>query len=149
MSRRRRQKQDQVTKEQKRRRWELKQQKINAAVRAKYGPLRRAAPVTVKSLDGEVLEVRDGAKFKRREYAARLNNLARDAGFDGYEAYLRSAYWAGVRARVLARDGHRCVLCGGSKGLSVHHDRYDYIGGEHLAYLKTICAHCHRRIHRA
>jgi len=119
------------------------------AVRKKYGPKRRPAPVVVKSLaTGEVLRVVEQGKFAPRKYSQWLEDRARGAGFEGYSAYIDSPYWKGIRERVLGRDRHRCVLCGGSKQLNVHHDRYDFIGQERLEFLKTMCARCHRRIHR-
>lgn len=146
MSRRRK---DPVTKAKRRRNYELRQQEIAAATRAKYGPLRRAAPVTIKRIeDGEVMGVVDAAKFKSREASPMLEGRARAAGFASYGAYLASGYWAGIRARVLARDGHRCVFCRSRKNLQVHHDRYEFLGSERLEFLKTICGQCHRRIHR-
>lgn len=124
-------------------------QKKARAVRAKYGPKRRPSPVVVKSLaTGEVLKVVDQGKFVVREYSQMLNALARGAGFESYAAYIDSPYWKGIRERVLSRDRHRCRGCGGSKGVSVHHDRYDFIRQERLEFLKAMCAKCHRHIHR-
>lgn len=123
-------------------------QKKARAVRAKYGPKRRPSPVVVKSLaTGEVLEVVVQGKFVMREYSQILNDRAKGAGFASYAAYIDSPYWKGIRERVLSRDRHRCRVCGGSKGLGVHHDRYDFIGQERLEFLKAMCAKCHRHIH--
>jgi hypothetical protein len=122
-----------------------------AAVRGKYGPKRRPSPVVVKSLEtGEVLKVVEQGKFRVRKsgYSPALDDLARAAGFDGYAAYIDSPYWKAIRQRVLGRDRHQCRLCKGRDGLSVHHDRYDFIGCERLEFLKTMCARCHGRIHR-
>lgn len=118
-------------------------------VRAKYGPKRRPSPVVVKSLaTGEVLKVVNQGKFVPKKYSQWLEDRARGAGFESYSAYIDSAYWKGIRERVLNRDRRRCRNCGGSKGLHVHHERYDFIGQERLEFLKTMCAKCHRRIHR-
>ncbi len=53
-----------------------------------------------------------------------------------------------IRRRVLARDGHRCVHCQGSRNLHVHHIIFRENGGGHdLANLTAVCAHCHGMIH--
>jgi hypothetical protein len=67
-----------------------------------------------------------------------------------YDEFLRSGYWADVRAKVLNRDGHRCQGCGATKGLQVHHAYgYAHHGDEarHLEELVTVCRACHRRQH--
>jgi 5-methylcytosine-specific restriction endonuclease McrA len=49
--------------------------------------------------------------------------------------------WRRRRARVLARDGHRCVWCGSHEQLEV-----DHLGhrDEHrLDNLRALCARCH------
>ena len=58
----------------------------------------------------------------------------------------RSAF-AGLRPRVIARDGWACQVCGrrgAGKRLHVHHRRPG-LSREHL--LITLCAGCHARIH--
>ena len=77
-----------------------------------------------------------------------LEEGARAAGYSSYAAYLVSPHWRDVRRRVLARDKNKCRKCGRSTQLTVHHDRYTAIGRENLAYLKTMCWPCHRKIHR-
>lgn len=53
------------------------------------------------------------------------------------------ADWRRIRARVLARDRHRCVDCGAREQLEVDHigNRDDHS----VANLRTLCARCHRR----
>lgn len=127
----------------------LNAQRKAAATRAKYGPNRRPAPVVVRSLEtGDVLAVKDQSRYRPREYSEFLNELARKAGYESYAAYVRSPYWLALRERVLDRDRRRCRRCGAKSNLSVHHDRYDFLGEERMKFLKTICARCHRRIHR-
>lgn len=124
-----------------------KQRKAEA-VRAKYGPSRKPAPVTVRSLEsGEVLEVVDQNRFLPRPGCESLDVLAQAAGFASYAEYLDSGYWRGVRVKVLGRDRHRCFRCQASRELHVHHVRYDFLGDERLEFLKTVCARCHRKIH--
>lgn len=51
--------------------------------------------------------------------------------------------WPKRRARVKRRDGNRCVRCGSTTKLEVHHkgDRDDH--RDHM--LETLCHDCHQR----
>ena len=58
--------------------------------------------------------------------------------------------WPQARAAALARDGHRCRICGAREGLHVHHLRpvrlFPRVEDAHrLDNLVTLCARCHRR----
>ena len=49
-----------------------------------------------------------------------------------------------MRAIVLARDGHRCQLCGCTENLNVHHLEARANGGRtEVQFLLTICRRCH------
>jgi hypothetical protein len=126
----------------------LKKQEIKAAVRAKYGPSMRAAPVTVKRMDGTVVGEAPASTFRSKKAAPMLEDLAAEAGFVSYAAYLQSAHWKRLRRRVLQRDNWRCRLCGRKKELQVHHDRYISLLSEDIRWLKTMCRKCHDRIHK-
>lgn len=58
--------------------------------------------------------------------------------------------WTKVRARVFARDGEHCVLCGAP--LALRTARIDHVvpisagGGGEDANLRTLCLPCHRRV---
>jgi hypothetical protein len=53
-----------------------------------------------------------------------------------------------LRPAVLARDGHRCTLCGADRRLSVHHVRSLSRGGANdLSNLVTLCATRHEERH--
>lgn len=59
--------------------------------------------------------------------------------------------WGGNHAAALDRDGHKCVQCGSEKKLRVHHR--DGSGeaespNHDLSNLETLCATCHKRIHK-
>jgi len=54
-------------------------------------------------------------------------------------------YFAGVRDRVLLRDGYRCQGCGAGNQRPVHHRRP---GVHDMEWLVTICPACHAVIHK-
>lgn len=58
--------------------------------------------------------------------------------------------WPAARAAALARDGHRCRVCGATRDLHVHHLRpvrlFAHPADAHRPdNLVTLCARCHRR----
>jgi 5-methylcytosine-specific restriction enzyme A len=54
--------------------------------------------------------------------------------------------WAQLRAKALARDGHRCQKCG-APATEVDHIVPLYVGGPNLlANLRSLCQSCHRRV---
>lgn len=67
-----------------------------------------------------------------------------------YERHLRSDAWRALRARALARAGHRCEWvmergprrgrrCGCEAGLEVHHLHYRTFGREALEDVQVLC----------
>ena len=56
-----------------------------------------------------------------------------------------TAAWQKLRRAARLRDGNRCVRCGASGRLSVHHA---VVGSNLLDDLLTLCARCHGREHR-
>ena len=65
-----------------------------------------------------------------------------------YREYLASVHWANLRDLVLARDGNRCVKCGCSQHLQVHHKFYRSRFEDSVPEdLKTLCPKCHREEH--
>lgn len=61
-----------------------------------------------------------------------------------YQAYLRSARWAALRAEALDRDNYRCRFCDSAEDISVHHRRYpERWGEETVEDLTTTCRGCH------
>ncbi|HNS49854.1 MAG TPA: group II intron reverse transcriptase/maturase [Anaerolineae bacterium] len=53
----------------------------------------------------------------------------------------RKAEWWTIRARVLQRDGYRCLKCGAMENLEVHHVKPK--GGNRMDNLETLCNYCH------
>ena len=55
-----------------------------------------------------------------------------------------TAAWQKLRRAARMRDGDRCVRCGASERLSVHHA----VEGSNLLHdLLTLCSRCHAREH--
>ena len=73
-----------------------------------------------------------------------------------YSELLKSPFWKIKRERIMARDGHKCVNCGGTSSLVVHHKQYHFFKKRNeLAnpweyddkYLITLCSTCHQSGH--
>lgn len=67
-----------------------------------------------------------------------------------YSDFLVSDYWYMVRKLVIKRDRKKCVTCGASENLQVHHTTYKNHFNEHnhLEDLQTLCDQCHTEQHR-
>lgn len=67
---------------------------------------------------------------------------------EGYLEYLKSDHWAKLRAFVLKRDRSRCVRCGASGFVQVHHKVYRSDWERALVGdLETLCRPCHEKEH--
>lgn len=64
-----------------------------------------------------------------------------------YGEYIKSNEWQETRQRIFKRDNFRCVKCGASKNLQVHHITYENLGVEKDADLVTLCESCHNGTH--
>lgn len=66
----------------------------------------------------------------------------------------RGSSWSRQRKRALGRDGHKCVICGRMKSISVHHIiPYREFNGDHetanqLGNLVTLCRKHHNLVER-
>lgn len=74
-----------------------------------------------------------------------------------YNRYMKSDEWGKKRAERLALDEDKCVMCGRPNGvqkdgktpiLQVHHIHYNNLGNEPLEDLVSLCAGCHKKIHK-
>lgn len=71
-----------------------------------------------------------------------------------YNQYLASPEWRNKTVQIKNRDGNKCLLCGETENLVVHHLRYDSVdiehpGREHESDLVTLCRGCHNKFHNA
>jgi hypothetical protein len=81
---------------------------------------------------------------------AQAEALACDARVRKEDGPNRASIPPSVRAKVLARDGHRCTTpgCGATRFLEVHHVTPRERGGTNtVTNLVTLCSRCHRHTH--
>lgn len=66
-----------------------------------------------------------------------------------YHDFLVTPYWKAIAESVKNYHGHRCQLCNGTEGLSVHHKSYDIHGDElhNMKELVCLCRDCHEKFH--
>lgn len=66
-----------------------------------------------------------------------------------YREYLKSNEWKEIKSLVLKRDGNKCIKCGSSNSLQIHHTTYVNIFNEveNLDDLITLCSKCHMEEH--
>jgi 5-methylcytosine-specific restriction endonuclease McrA len=131
------------------RRKTVKKQARKRHKRAHFGPRMKAAPVIVKTLDGQVVKKvrKRGELVPVSDKPSYLDVMAQAIGFKTYEAYLQSPHWKRLRRRVLERDQCRCRRCNSKTRLQIHHLTYIRIGKELLEDLLTLCNDCHKRAH--
>lgn len=67
--------------------------------------------------------------------------------WDLYNEYLKSDEWDVIKLNVKERDGNKCVNCGSTINIHVHHFHYDNVGAEDMEDLITVCYECHKSIH--
>ena len=74
-----------------------------------------------------------------------------------YSRYLKSDEWAAKRAERLLLDDNKCALCDRPNGtrkdgvtpiLQIHHISYQRLGNEPMEDLISVCARCHKLLHR-
>lgn len=68
----------------------------------------------------------------------------------GFKRLRLSPYkWKKRVAQVMERDGHKCRMCGTSRGLAdVHHIiKRSQGGGDDMDNLITLCRRCHNKQH--
>ena len=101
-------------------------------------------------------EKRDTSRKKKKTEKTEEEKIL----YKQYQKYIKSDEFKALREKVFERDGYRSVCCGRSREdgaiLNCHHRSYahlfhegeateDYVA---LSDLTTICATCHRAIHR-
>jgi 5-methylcytosine-specific restriction endonuclease McrA len=133
----------------------LKAQSKAAAIKEKFGESGKPAPVTVKTLDGQVLGTWDQSvvtrkgndREKRKQVDSWFVERFGHLGFPTYGAYLRSRHWREIRSRYQTEREWKCRKCNNRTGLQLHHKTYARMGAELLDDLEPLCSGCHRRLH--
>lgn len=72
-----------------------------------------------------------------------------------YEDLLKTKEWSNKRLKILNRDNHKCVYCGKTYNLQVHHKYYSKYPNGLRVYpwnypddaLITLCDECHKKVH--
>lgn len=73
-----------------------------------------------------------------------------------YQEKLLDKRWLAKRNLILERDDRRCVICGNTENLVVHHKQYHFITrlqkfidpwDYNDSYLITVCESCHNSGH--
>ena len=83
-------------------------------------------------------------------------DIERREKLEKYRRLLKDGRWLKRRQDILNRDGHKCVKCGSSSRLQVHHKFYEkFPNGEMVDpwdypdhVMETLCEDCHRKAHR-
>ena len=64
-----------------------------------------------------------------------------------YAKYLKTAHWKRVKKIIRYIYQDRCQICGKSKKLHVHHNRYKNLWHEELTDVILLCEKCHNKHH--
>ena len=64
-----------------------------------------------------------------------------------YKDYLKTEHWQNIRKRFYRRRKRKCLICGSTKSLNIHHKRYDLFN-ERGGDLKALCQECHYLWHK-
>ena len=67
-----------------------------------------------------------------------------------YKDYLKSDYWKILRGKRLKLDNYKCIRCGKTSNLEVHHNTYisrGYGVSDEIDNLITLCRDCHQEQH--
>lgn len=64
-----------------------------------------------------------------------------------YIEYTKSSRWSRKKKAAKKRAGGKCVLCGSTEKLIVHHISYKNLGNEPPEDLLVVCEKCHNKIH--
>ncbi len=77
---------------------------------------------------------------KEREYKNRIPKK--------YKIYIKSKYWKLRRDKYFRELGRKCVVCGSSKYVNLHHLVYEDYGSEKNENLVVFCRFHHEEFHK-
>lgn len=72
-----------------------------------------------------------------------------------YDLLLNDSRWLNCRDRILERDNHKCLWCGSTTALQIHHKYYHKLPNNNLVNpweyeddcFMTLCKNCHEKWH--
>ena len=71
----------------------------------------------------------------------------REKKVSDYKTYLKSRHWQRVRKRTLKHYKYKCMICGNTQNLQVHHNNYKCLKHEHYSDVIPLCSYHHKMIH--
>ena len=101
------------------------------------------------SISSQDLSYEDLLKIEEwREKRQKIQDLS-------YEDLLKTEEWREKREKILNRDNNKCVYCGKTHNLQVHHKYYSKYPNGFRVYpwnypddaLITLCDECHKKVH--
>ena len=101
------------------------------------------------SISSQDLSYEDLLKIEEwREKRQKIQDLS-------YEDLLKTEEWREKRQKILNRDNNKCVYCGKTHNLQVHHKYYSKYPNGFRVYpwnypddaLITLCDECHKKVH--
>ena len=115
--------------------------------RITWGGNRRAEDEHLQALADE--QARRVARLAAQaKPTAKASHRSKASQFVGtYHEYIASAAWRKKRRKALRHYKHRCVVCGSTDNLHVHHKHYRTLFRESMADLEVRCAGCHANEH--
>ena len=94
---------------------------------------------------------------KIKKMNANLNTSTNQNNSLEYGELLQKPEWLLKRDLIIKRDGHRCLNCGSTNNLQVHHRQYHKFSSTKYfkrpcdykdKYLVTLCLDCHQTGHK-
>ena len=64
-----------------------------------------------------------------------------------YREYLKSDHWKNFRIEYYKANERKCIECGSTNDLNLHHLTYERLGREKLEDVVCLCNTCHFKLH--
>lgn len=66
-----------------------------------------------------------------------------------YNFYVNKRHprWLAVREKAIKKYGNKCMACGSTSNIHVHHATYERLYNEKIGDLRVLCASCHEYLH--
>ena len=117
----------------------------------KKSTIKSISKSTSKSIDKQYIHTNVPNKYNLKKHISdkETNETKSEPDVDINQKlkYMKSDEWKQKRLLVLARDNHKCVICGSDSNLEVHHTSYKTLYNEDLNDLVTLCRYHHHLQH--